>query len=68
MAASGTTLTDIFGVGDVVAATLIGHTGDIGRFPTTDRFAAYNGRAPSSGPPGNPTGPLTGCPDEETGP
>jgi transposase len=37
--ASGTTLTDIFGVGDVVAATLIGHAGDPNRFATEDRFA-----------------------------
>jgi transposase len=61
VAASGTTLTDIFGVGDVVAATLIGHTGNIDRFPTADRFAAYNGTAPiewSSGNPKRPTGPL----------
>ncbi len=46
VAASGTTLTEIFGVGDVVAATLIGHTGDVLRFATEDRFAAYNGTAP----------------------
>jgi transposase len=44
--ASGTTLTEIFGVGDVVAAILIGHAGDMGRFPNTDKFAAYNGTAP----------------------
>ena len=36
VAASGTTLTDIFGVGPIVAATLIGHTGDIARFATAD--------------------------------
>ena len=29
VAASGTTLTEIFGIGDVIAATLIGHTGDL---------------------------------------
>ena len=29
---SGTTLTEIFGVGDVIAATLLGHTGDVTRF------------------------------------
>jgi transposase len=44
--ASGTTLTEIFGVGDVVAATLIGHAGDVRRFSNSDRFAAYNGTAP----------------------
>jgi transposase len=58
VAASGTTLTGIFGVGDVVAATLIGHTGDIGRFPTADRFAAYNGTAPIEWSSGNPKRPT----------
>lgn len=44
--ASGTTLTQVFGIGDVVAATLIGHAGDVRRFSNSDRFAAYNGTAP----------------------
>jgi transposase len=35
VAASGTTLTDIFGIGPVVAAMLIGYTGDPFRFPTS---------------------------------
>ncbi len=46
VAASGTTVIDIFGVGPVVAATVVGLTGDIARFPTRDRFAAFNGTAP----------------------
>jgi len=46
VAASGTTTIDIFGVGPVVAATVVGITGDIARFPTRDRFAAFNGTAP----------------------
>lgn len=46
VAASGTSVIDIFGVGPVVAATVVGVTGDIGRFPTRDRFAAFNGTAP----------------------
>jgi len=46
VAASGTTVIDIFGVGAVVAATVVGITGDIARFPTRDRFAAFNGTAP----------------------
>ena len=33
-------------MGPVVAAFLIGYTGDITRFPTADRYAAYNGTAP----------------------
>ena len=44
--ASGTGLTDIFGVGPIIAATLIGYTGDITRFPTAGHYAAYNGTAP----------------------
>lgn len=51
--ASGTTLTELFGVGPLVAAIVIGQVGDPRRFPTRDRFAAYNATAPidaSSGP------------------
>jgi transposase len=44
--ASGTTLTEVFGVGPVIAATLIGDVTDITRFPTADKFASYNGTAP----------------------
>lgn len=44
--ASKTTLTELFGVGPIVAATVIGDVGDIARFPTRDHFAAYNGTAP----------------------
>jgi transposase len=44
--ASGTTLTEIFGVGPVIAGTVIGDVADVSRFPGRDRFAAYNGTAP----------------------
>ena len=44
--ASGTTLTGIFGVRPVIAATVITDTGDPARFPTADRFASHNGTAP----------------------
>jgi transposase len=44
--ASGTTLTEIFGVGPVVTATVIGAVRDVARFPSRDHFAAYNGTAP----------------------
>jgi transposase len=43
---SHTTLTDIFGVGPVVARTIIGDIGDVSWFPGPDHFAAYNGTAP----------------------
>jgi transposase len=44
--ASSTTLTDLFGVGAILACSLIGYTGDVRRFRNRDQFAAYNGTAP----------------------
>ena len=44
--ASGTTVTEIFGVGPIVAAMLIGYSGDPVRFTTASRYAAYTGCAP----------------------
>ena len=44
--ASGTTLTEIFGVGPILAATILGTVGDVGRFPTKAHFASYAGTAP----------------------
>ena len=44
--ASGTTLTQIFGVGPILAATILGTVGDVGRFPTKAHFASYAGTAP----------------------
>ena len=44
--ASGTTLTQVFGVGPVIAGTIIGDIADVSRFPGRDHFAAYNGTAP----------------------
>jgi transposase len=46
VAASGTSLTDIVGIGPIVAAMIIGHTRDVSRFASRDRFAAYCGTAP----------------------
>ncbi len=46
VAASGTTVTDVYGVGPIVAAFLIGYTGDIGRFASPNHYASYNGTAP----------------------
>jgi transposase len=46
VAASGTTLTELFGVGPVIAAMVIGYTGDVARFRSRDHFAAYTGTAP----------------------
>jgi len=44
--ASGTTLTEIFGVGPILAATILGTVGDVTRFPTKGHFASYSGTAP----------------------
>jgi transposase len=44
--ASGTTLTEIFGIGPILAAKIIGTIGDVARFPTKARFASYSGTAP----------------------
>ena len=44
--ASGTTLTEVFGVGPVIAATVLGDVADPSRFPDADKFASYNGTAP----------------------
>jgi transposase len=44
--ASGTTLTEIFGVGAILAARIIGTVGSVARFPTKANFASYSGTAP----------------------
>jgi transposase len=38
--ASGTTLTELFGVGSILAAKIIGIVGDVGRFPNKEHFAS----------------------------
>ena len=51
--ASQTSVVEINGVGPIVAAFLIGHSGDMSRFKNRDHYASYNGTAPieaSSGP------------------
>ena len=53
VAASDTTVTGVHGVGPIIAAYLIGYTGDACRFPTAAHYARYNATAPiaaSSGP------------------
>jgi transposase len=44
--ASGTTLTEIFGIGPILAARIIGRVGNVARFPTKSHFASYAGTAP----------------------
>jgi transposase len=51
--AADTSLVDVYGVGPVVAALVIGHSGDVTRFASRHHYASYNGSAPieaSSGP------------------
>jgi hypothetical protein len=48
--ASGTTTTEIFGVGPVIAAIVIGCVTDVSRFASRDHFAAYNGTVPTARP------------------
>ena len=46
VAANGTTLTEIRGIGPVLAAKIIGQTGTVSRFPTRNHYASYCGTAP----------------------
>jgi transposase len=39
-------VTELFGVGPIVAATVLGEVRDVSRFADRDHFAAYNGTAP----------------------
>jgi transposase len=51
--ASGTTVTDVYGIGPIGAALIVGNTGDVHRFPSAGHYARYNATAPleaSSGP------------------
>lgn len=55
VAASGTSLCDIRGIGPIGAATILGAVGDITRFPTKGHFASYNATAPIDPPQGTTT-------------
>ena len=44
--ATGTTLTEIKGVGPITAAIILGEVGDVARFPSKHHFATYTGTAP----------------------
>lgn len=46
VAASGTTLPEVQGIGTILAAKIIGHSGDITRFESKSHFASYTGTAP----------------------
>lgn len=55
VAAAGTTVSQVYGAGPVVTATVIGDVAAISRFRTRDHFAAYNGTAPIEASSGNRT-------------
>jgi transposase len=44
--ASGSTLTEVFGTGPILAAKIMGTVGSVVRFPTKAHFASYSGTAP----------------------
>lgn len=44
--ASGTTFTSMHGIGPLLAAKILGHTGDIRRFLPRHHYASYSGTAP----------------------
>jgi transposase len=51
--ASKTTVDELYGIGPIGAAIIVGRSGDIRRFPTSGHYARHNGTAPleaSSGP------------------
>lgn len=51
--AAKTTLTELPGMGTVLAAKVLGHVGNIDRFPTEHHFASYTGSAPLEASSGN---------------
>jgi transposase len=53
LAATGSTLTQVHGLGVVLAAKLLGHVGDVRRFPSQDHFASYTATAPLDASSGN---------------
>jgi transposase len=46
VAATSSTLLELFGIGPSSAARLLGDIGDVGRFVDKGRFASWNGTAP----------------------
>jgi transposase len=48
VADTATSVTEVRGVGPVVAAIVLGEVRDVSRFPTKHHFASYNGTAPTT--------------------
>jgi transposase len=51
--ATNTTVTEIHGVGPIIAAAVLGYAGGVRRFASRDHFASYNGTAPIEASSGN---------------
>ena len=70
VAAADTTLTDLYGVGPLIAARFIAEVVDIRRYPNRNAFAAANGTAPLPPPPVAPsdTGSTLAGTGSSTGP
>jgi transposase len=58
--ASGSTLTQLCGIGNLMAGKIIARVGDAGRFRSAAAFASYTGTAPIECPPVNPYHRLIG--------
>jgi transposase len=58
VAATDTTVTDIYGVGPVTAAMVLGEVLDVARFVDEGHFASYNGTAPIEWGSGGGEGPF----------
>jgi hypothetical protein len=65
VAATGTSLLDLNGIGPSGAARLLVEVSDITRFPDKNHFASWNGTAPIDAPPASTSG--TDCPAPGTG-
>jgi transposase len=46
VAATGSTLTELYGIGPIVAGKILAHVGTVHRFDSPAAFASYNGTAP----------------------
>ncbi|MFF5216777.1 transposase [Micromonospora sp. NPDC000442] len=46
LAETHSTIVDMRGVGHLIAAKVLGHVGDVTRFPTADHFASHAGTSP----------------------
>lgn len=53
LAATGSTLAEVHGIAVVLSAKILGHVGDVTRFPTADHFASYTGTSPLDASSGN---------------